>query len=58
MDSQEIKQRTAALDDLIAKYKSDLGVLERELAKTIGDYHEALRVEKLKEIKKDMEKKI
>ena len=51
MDQQVILQKAEELNAILTKYKSDLGVLEKELLVAVGEYHEALKQEKLKEIK-------
>ena len=51
-DSQEeIKQRIKELELIMSQHKSDLGILEKELFKSISEYKNALKEEKIKEIK-------
>jgi DNA gyrase/topoisomerase IV subunit A len=52
MDKQEIQQKAAELQKIMADYKSDLGSLEQELRKAVEMYLAALREAKLNEIKK------
>jgi len=56
MDQPEIERKASELAAILAKYKSDLGALEKELLAAITEYHEALRQEKLKEIKESIAK--
>ena len=54
MDKQEIGRRATALNTILVQYESDLGALEKELLKAVEDYHEALKQEKLKELKESI----
>lgn len=54
MDNLEIKRRATALNSILIKYETDLGVLEKELLKAVEDYHEALKQEKLKELRESI----
>jgi hypothetical protein len=54
MDQHEIQGKANELNDLLSRYGHDLGTLEKELSAAIQRYHEALKEEKLKEIKESM----
>jgi len=51
MDKVEIGRKAAELNAILVKYKSDLGMLEKELLKAIDEYHTALKEERLRELK-------
>ncbi len=51
MDKQEIQRKAGELQAILVQYKSGLSVLEKELLKAISDYQDALKEEKLKEIR-------
>ena len=54
MDKQEIQRKVDELKVILVEYKNNLGTLEKELLKVVADYHDALKEEKLKEIKTSM----
>jgi len=56
MDKSEIQEKADELRTILVKYKSDLGTLEKELLKAIAEYHDALKDEKLKELRADIQK--
>jgi hypothetical protein len=51
MDKAEIERKAEELSDILVKYKKDLGALEGGLFGAINAYHEALKAEKLKEMR-------
>ena len=55
MGSQEIQQKVAELQSIMAQYKHGLGSLEKELYRAISDYQKALEEEKLKEIRSSLQ---
>ena len=54
MDKQEIQRKAAELQKVFSEYKGNLNLLEKELLKAIAAYHDALKEEKLKEIRESV----
>jgi len=54
MDKEEIRAKTEAFRTILTEYGSNLEPLEKELLEVIQRYQDALREEKLKEIRKSI----
>ncbi len=52
--SKEIQQKIKELESILFQYKNDLGIQEKELFQTISEYKNALREEKIKELKQNL----
>lgn len=51
MSQTDIEIKAAELEEVLTKYKSDLGSLEKELLAVVAEYKKALEAEKIKKIK-------
>lgn len=51
---QKIQQKIKELELIMSQYKNNLGGLEKELFQAISDYQKALKDEKIKEIKQNL----
>ena len=51
MNKAEIQKKITELESIMSQYKNELGILETELFKVISEYQDALKKEKIKEIK-------
>jgi hypothetical protein len=54
MDKEEIRTKTEELRTILAEYRSNLEPLEKELLEAVQRYQDALKEEKLKEIRKSI----
>jgi oligoendopeptidase F len=54
MDKDEIQKKIAELESIMAQYKNELSVFEKEIFKVISEYQNALKEEKIKEIKQNL----
>jgi DNA anti-recombination protein RmuC len=54
MNSQEIQQKVTELQAILSQFRLELGNLEKELYQAITDYQEALKEERLKEIRQSL----
>lgn len=51
MSQTDIVSKAAELEEVLTKYKGDLGALEKELLAVVAEYKKALEAEKIKQIK-------